>query len=100
MTNLSRDWLATFADPAVRSDLRAAARSCMDYVDEDPDEPEPCGHRQVDLMTPMEFVDWVEREVLLDRQRPTPMRSDHRANMSRAATDRWHRTRLETARAV
>jgi hypothetical protein len=55
-----RDWVHTFADPAILSDLFAAAQSCMSQVcSHDPAE---CDCRE-NLMTPLELAQWVEREI-------------------------------------
>ena len=63
MTSPRRAWLRTFADEGTLSDLRRAAEACMSEVEDDEDRPQACGHREVDLMTPVEFVDWLEREL-------------------------------------
>lgn len=68
MTAQKRDWLRTFAEPAVLSDLFAAARDCMGQV---------CGHEPADcdcpenLMQPSEFAEWIQRETLMAQQGPT-----------------------------
>jgi hypothetical protein len=55
-----RDWVRTFSEPAVLSDLFSAAQSCMAQVcTHDPAE---CGCRE-NQMTPLELAQWIEREV-------------------------------------
>lgn len=74
MTDLRQPWLEAFEDETVLESLRAAARACMAEVAEDPDLPGDCGHRQVDLMTPTEFFEWVELHVKrLRRERDEQM---------------------------
>lgn len=83
MIDPPRAWLRTFADPAVLSDLLAAARSCMADVDDcDPDE---CDHPE-QLVTPLELAQWIEREV--HRAGFTGRSSLARVHMRQAHTDR------------
>lgn len=72
---MSRSWLATFADEAVLSDLRAAARACMAELDDC--EPEECPHPE-QRMSPAEFAQWVERAVHIEQQRPQKFERGHR----------------------
>lgn len=72
---MQRLWIATFADPATLSDLRAAASSCMGELCDC--EPEECEHRE-QLMTPIEFFQWVEREVHLAQRQPVRFEPGHR----------------------
>lgn len=74
-------WIATFADPATLSDLRAAASSCMGELCDC--EPEECEHRE-QLMTPIEFFQWVEREVHLARREPVRFERGHRPRQKAA----------------
>lgn len=69
------NWLTTFADPAVLSDLFAAARECMGELDDC--EPDLCPH-PASRMTPLELAQWVESEV--HRVQVAPQRLDHREN--------------------
>lgn len=75
MTARRRDWLRTFADPAMLSDLRAAAADCMSQV---------CGHEphecdcRANLMQPVEFCDWVELEVRNAEHDPVRFERGHR----------------------
>jgi hypothetical protein len=61
-----RSWLRTFVDPDALRALLRAAKTCMAEADDC--EPEDCPHR-VNLMTPLEFAEWVEREVHRDAER-------------------------------
>lgn len=73
MTDARRDWMPTFADPAILSDLFKAARSCMRSADDC--DPELCVH-SVNRMTPMDFAQWVEDEIAAAKR--APIRLDHR----------------------
>jgi hypothetical protein len=75
MSLARRDWLDTFADPAVVSDLRAAARELMRQVCTHA--PEDCDC-ELNRFTPAEFVDWLEGEVQQQRQRPMRFESGFR----------------------
>jgi hypothetical protein len=71
----AREWIRTFGDPAVLSDLRAAARACMATVcSHTPDRCDCVANR----MTPDELVAWIEREVILSQQRPMRFERGHR----------------------
>jgi hypothetical protein len=72
MTDARRDWVPTFADPAVLSDLFKAARSCMRAADDC--DPELCAH-PINRMTPMDFAQWVEDEI--NAAKRAPVRLDH-----------------------
>lgn len=75
MTQARREWIATFSDPAARSALRDAAVECMRQIcDHDPDDCE-CS---LNMYTPVEFFDWLEREVEQNRQRPLRFEPGHR----------------------
>lgn len=77
MTVPRHEWMATFNDRSNLADLLAAARSCMtDACDRC--EPENCAHR-ANLMTPIEFAEWVEEQV--HRAGRAPLRLDHRENL-------------------
>jgi hypothetical protein len=75
VTDARRDWMPTFADRAVLSDLRKAARRCMTEADDC--DPELCQH-PVNRMTPIEFCDWVETTI--NTAARAPVRLDHREN--------------------
>lgn len=85
MTAPRREWMATFADRSNLADLLAAARSCMtDACDRC--EPEDCAHR-VNLMTPIEFAEWVEGEVRRSqREGETALTKEHK---EAGARRRW-----------
>lgn len=75
MTAPRRDWIATFADKAVLSDLFAAMDACMaELCDCDPD---TCPHPQ-NRMTPREAAQWVETTI--NTAARAPVRLDHREN--------------------
>lgn len=80
MTAARRDWLSTFADPAVLSDLRAAARDAMRMVCNH--EPEECDC-PLNRATFAEWVDWVELEVARERGKPLYMRPAGQPNRKR-----------------
>ena len=80
-SHLPRRWLKTFAERSVLLDAYRAARSCMAEVDDDPDRAVMCGHRAVDMMTPLEFVEWIEMEVRRAGRGHAP-RQDHTENRS------------------
>lgn len=75
MTAPRREWIRTFADPALLEDLRDAARDCMGQL---------CSHEPAECdcaenrMQPAEFVDWLERELYIHRARPTKFEKGHR----------------------
>jgi hypothetical protein len=71
MTNARREWLATFADPAVLSDLFTAARECMGEVCQD--DPAECSCDD-NRMTALELAEWVELQVRIAEQRGEPIR--------------------------
>lgn len=77
---MTRAWVRTFSDPAVLSDLRAAAHECMGQV---------CTHRpehcdcSENRMTPDELVAWIEREVFIDKERPAKFEPGHRPRVKR-----------------
>lgn len=74
-------WLSTFAERAVLDHLRDAAEACMaDAGDGCP--PETCRH-DANRMTPLEFAEWVELQLVRRRR---PVRIDHHEN--RAAGQR------------
>lgn len=73
--SVPRDWTATLADPAVVSDLFAAARDCMRQVCTD--DPAECSC-QANLMTPLEFVEWLESERLAGERDPVRFEAGHR----------------------
>lgn len=75
MTQGRREWLSTFADPAVLSDARAAAESCMREICQH--KPEECDCR-ANLMTPTEFVDWLEAEIHAAKREPVRFEKGHR----------------------
>lgn len=75
MTSPRRQWLATFADPAVLSDLFAAARDAMSQVCDH--EPSECGC-ELNRATFLEWAEWVERELHAERQHPTRFERGHR----------------------
>ena len=70
-----RSWITTFADPALLSDLRAAARAYHAEVDDC--DPERCAHPEP-MMMPVDLPNWIERQVLLERQRPVRFEKGHR----------------------
>ena len=80
MTSRAREWIRTFADPATLSDLRAAATDCQAQI---------CNHDPPDCdcpenrMLPSEFVDWLERELHVEGQRPTRFEPGHRPRRKR-----------------
>lgn len=61
MIDSRKCWTEVLDDEDTLAALRRAARACMADVAEDEDPPKLCGHREVDLMTPVEFVEWLER---------------------------------------
>lgn len=67
MSLTRREWLRTFSDQAVLSDLRTAARELMRQVCQH--DPSECDC-ELNRFTPMEFAEWIELEVQQDRQRP------------------------------
>ena len=68
------DWRATFADPAVLADLRAAVREMAAEIDDcDPD----AFMHQAALVHPMDVHDWIERELHLASQRPVRFERGH-----------------------
>jgi hypothetical protein len=67
VTQARRDWLATFANPAVLSDLFAAARDCMAQVCDHEAHECPCPENR---MTMVEFAEWVELEVKMAEREP------------------------------
>lgn len=75
MTGRARDWISTFADEAVLSDLFAAARDCMAQV---------CAHKPEDCdcdlnrFTPVEFAEFVELQVRQEGRRPIRFEAGHR----------------------
>jgi hypothetical protein len=75
MTDARRDWMPTFADRAVLSDLFKAARRCMTEADDC--DPEICAH-DVNRMTPMDFAQWVETTI--NTAARAPVRLDHHEN--------------------
>jgi hypothetical protein len=84
------DWVATFSDEDAMKALVAAARSCM--ADACDDAPEDCDHK-VNLMTPLEFADWVERQVILASRRGEDART--REHKQAGARERWRPRPLE-----
>ena len=69
MTQTRRQWIATFADPAVLSDLFAAARDAMRQICDHA--PEDC-NCELNRATFQEWAEWVELEV--ERERGKPVR--------------------------
>lgn len=63
-------WLDVLATPDVLDALREAARDCMRIDD---CRPEECQHRW-QLMTPLEFYDWLEQELALAAPGPAHRR--------------------------
>jgi hypothetical protein len=80
MTAARRDWITTFADPAVLSDLFAAARSCMAQVCDH--EPTDCDC-ELNRATFQEFAEWVELEVQAAQREPTRIEPAGRPNRKR-----------------
>lgn len=75
MSAARRPWLATFADPAVLSDLRAAIHSMMLELDDC--DPEHCAHPE-QMCWPIEVFQYIERELHVDGQRPVRFEKGHR----------------------
>lgn len=73
MTAPRREWITTFSDEAVLSDLRKAAIDSMREIDDCP--PEICPHAE-NRLTPIEFFNWVEATI--HRAAREPVRLDHR----------------------
>ena len=69
---MRRPWTDTFRDPAVLSDLLAAAADCMRQACTSHELAE-CDCR-TNLMTPAEFASWVEREVYIAQRSGLPVR--------------------------
>jgi hypothetical protein len=65
-----REWLCSLA--GCTDDILAAARACMRQLDDC--EPDDCEHPE-QMMTPLEFAQWLEREV--HRVATAPIRLDH-----------------------
>jgi hypothetical protein len=71
----AREWHCTLADPAILSDLAAAARDCQRQV---------CTHDPGDcdcsanMMTPAEFVDWITAEIATAAREPVRFEKGHR----------------------
>lgn len=59
--------MATFADAAVREALREAAVECMREICDD--EPHDC-ECSLNMYTPVEFFEWLEREVQQGKRQP------------------------------
>lgn len=78
-----RPWLDTVTDPAMLSDLLAAASDCMAQIcADDPAECSCAGNR----MTPIEFVEWLERERhIADRDGRSQFEPGHRPRTHRPA---------------
>lgn len=72
---MSREWARTLGDPAVLSDLRAAAADCMAMVCNH--EPSECDCPE-NRMTMMEFVDWIELEAKREQGRPVRFEKGYR----------------------
>jgi len=77
MTQPRRAWIESFSDPAVLSDLFAAAKSYM--AEGDDCDPEHCPHPE-QRMTPIEFAQWIEEQAAGVKR--APIRLDHRENRS------------------
>ena len=85
MTAPKRDWLATFSDEAVLSDLFAAARDAMRQVcDHDPAE---CGC-DLNRATFQEWAEWVEIEVRKEGRKPVRIEPAGRPGRRKAADRR------------
>lgn len=80
MTQARREWLATFMDPAVLSDLRKAV--CAMAAEIDDCDPEECMHPDA-LVHPIEVFHWIERELHIEHQRPFHMRPAGQPNRHR-----------------
>lgn len=80
MTTPSREWMRTFADPAVREALRQAAVECMRQIcDDDPDDCECV----LNMYTPVEFYHWLETEIIQGKQRPVRFEPGHKPHPKR-----------------
>lgn len=75
--NPAAKWLETFADRGVLLDAYRAARSCMREICDD--EPDACSCAD-NRLTPLEFVEWIEQQVRLEKAKP--VRLDQRENRS------------------
>jgi hypothetical protein len=89
-----RDWVRTFADPAILSDLRDAMRSMSAQLDDC--DPSDCTHPE-QRVHPMEVADWVEREVHVAGQRPTRFERGHRPRRKQQELARVDRLNLSQA---
>ena len=75
-----REWIQRFADPAVMSDLFAAARDAMRQIcDHDPSE---C-NCELNRATFQEWAEWVELEVEKERGKPVRIEPAGRPNRKR-----------------
>lgn len=74
MTENRRTWTTAFSSgAATAADVRRAAETCMRELCDDA--PAECAHTE-QLMTPLEFAEWLEREVV--RLKSQPVRLDQR----------------------
>lgn len=80
MTQVRREWLATFMDPAVLSDLRKAV--CAMAAEIDDCDPEECMHPEA-LVHPIEVFHWIERELHIERGKPVRIEPAGRPNRKR-----------------
>jgi hypothetical protein len=80
VTAARRDWLPTFADEAVLSDLEAALRSMAGELDDC--NPEECMHPE-QRIHPFEVYVWVVRELHMAQQRPSRLEPAGRPNRKR-----------------
>lgn len=70
MTQQQRSWTARLGEPKTLSDLMRAARDCMRDACECV--PADCEHPH-NRMTPLEFAEWIEREVHRAQQERAPL---------------------------
>lgn len=75
MTQPRREWVQTFADPALLSDLRAAIVDMARTIDAC--DPEECMHDEA-MVHPIEVFHWIECEVQAAKREPVRFERGHR----------------------
>ena len=78
----TREWVRTFSDPAVMSDLREALRAMAGELDDC--DPEECLHPE-QRIHPHEVYEWIEREVHRENGKPAKLEPAGRPGRKDAA---------------
>jgi len=83
VTHPRREWMQTFADEAVMSDLYAAVRELMAQVCDHA--PEDC-NCPLNRVTPIEVAEWIEMEVRQNREGPIRFEPGNRPRRKESST--------------